>query len=432
MKRIVLLLLTVLCFLQSYAQDGETAAKAQRVLDAITANKCDSLYDAMSPQMQAAITKTQLSVVWYTMEMSYGKLKNVGEWETGHMMGYDIAKSILTFENNEFDCTITFNGDEIAGLLFTPRQKEAVGTDDNLSDNSTMKELQLSCDGYVMPAVLTMPEGCENPPCIIIVHGSGPNDKDGSIGKNKPYKELAGLLAERGIATFRYDKRTYVYRTASDTITVDDETTDDAVAAAMMMHSGEYGIDTARIYVLGHSLGGMMIPRIAKKTDNVRGYIMMSAPARPFLDIIVAQMDYLYQQGFYPAWPEAKQEMERQINNIYNYGNDKYDPNIPAPLGMPVNYIVDLNKYDQTLEAEDITKPLLIMNGTGDYQVTMEDFAIWQKVLSGHDNVIFKSYDGLNHIYHEAGIPPSPTDYEKQGNIPSKVIDDIVDFVSDN
>ena len=256
---------------------------------------------------------------------------------------------------------------------------------------------------------------------------------DGTVGSNKPYRELALRLAKAGVATFRYDKRTYTYRQMTDSvrdnITIDYETTDDAIAAVEMLHSGDFGIDTSRIFILGHSQGGMMIPRIAQRTGLPRGYIMMSAPARPLMELLMMQLAYLYEHGLNPEWPTMKEDMERQIANIGKLGTPDFDEKMPRPMGLPLSYIEDLAGYDQTSEAAHIDKPLLVMNGENDYQVTMDDFAIWQKALAGKSNVVFKSYKGLNHIYHKSGTPSLPSDYTVAGNMPQAVINDISGFV---
>lgn len=433
MKKALTLVAATLCLLAASAQHGGTAQRGQRVLSMLMTGATDSLYLEMSAEMQQAMTKTQLSVLWYTLEMTYGKVQSTGQWEEQHVMGYDVAKCRVGFARADLDFSVTFSGDEVAGMFFTPAPEAAPPQEPVTTTSFQEKHLVLSCDGYDMPALLTLPKQEAKAPCVIIVHGSGPNDKDGTIGGNKPYAQLARMLAERGVASFRYDKRTFVYRDLPDsiaaTLTVDYETTDDAVAAAAMLHAMANDIDTSRLFVLGHSQGGMMIPRIAQRTTVPHGYIMMAAPARRLLDLMVMQLDYLHEHGLYPDWPKAREDMERQIANLRLWGQDAFDSTMPMPMGLPLSYLLDLEGYDQTREARAITKPLLVMNGEADYQVTMDDFHAWEKALQGKDNVTWKSYEGLNHIFIPAGDPSLPSDYAKQGTIPSEVADDIARFV---
>lgn len=433
MKRTLTLVAATLCLLAASAQQSTTIQRGQRVLSMLMTGATDSLYLEMSAEMQQAMTKTQLSVLWYTLEMTYGKMQSTGQWEEQHVMGYDIAKCRVSFANQDLDFSVTFSGDEVAGMFFTPAAEPKQPSPSASTGNCQVKDMTLSCDGCSMPAKLTLPGQAAKAPCVIIVHGSGPNDMDGTIGENKPYEQLALMLAERGVATFRYDKRTFTCRQLPDsiaaTLTVDYETTDDAVAAAVMLHSLAIGIDTARIYVLGHSQGGMMIPRIAQRTTAAHGYIMMAAPARKLPDMVVMQMDYLHDHGLNPDWPKMKPAMVEQIANLREWGQSTFDSTMPLPMGLPLSYLLDLEGYDQTNEARTIDKPLLVLNGEADYQVTMDDFNLWKDALQGKPNVTFKSYVGLNHLFMPAGTPSLPSDYAKRGTIPAEVADDIANFV---
>ena len=94
---------------------------------------------------------------------------------------------------------------------------------------------------------------CNTRPGVVLVHGSGPNDRDETIGPNKPFRDLAWGLATRGIAVLRYEKRTKRHRLKmallANSLTVKEETIDDAVAAVTTLHAVEE-IDASRIFVL--------------------------------------------------------------------------------------------------------------------------------------------------------------------------------------
>jgi dipeptidyl aminopeptidase/acylaminoacyl peptidase len=110
---------------------------------------------------------------------------------------------------------------------------------------------------YKLPAVLTLPKAGKKVPVVILVHGSGPNDRDESIGPNKPFRELAHELALRGVAVVRYDKRTLVYPSSWESVagkgTFMDETVEDALAAIDWVR-GHASVDSTKVYILGHSL----------------------------------------------------------------------------------------------------------------------------------------------------------------------------------
>ena len=110
----------------------------------------------------------------------------------------------------------------------------------------------------------------------------------------KPYKDLAFGLASKGVAVLRYEKRTKQHgkKIAADkTLTVNQESVDDAVLAVELLRKTEK-IDAKRIFVLGHSLGGYLIPRIAKRTDKVAGFISLAGATQKLEDVILEQNRY--------------------------------------------------------------------------------------------------------------------------------------------
>ena len=121
---------------------------------------------------------------------------------------------------------------------------------------------------WALPGTLTLPKGAGPFPVVILVQGSGPNDRNEMIGPNRPFQDLAWGLASRGIAVLRYDKRTFVYpkqtQAESATFTVQQESIDDALQAAKLVRSMPE-IDSKKIYVLGHSLLATWLPASASR-----------------------------------------------------------------------------------------------------------------------------------------------------------------------
>ena len=250
-----------------------------------------------------------------------------------------------------------------------------------------------------LPATILMPADAGDVPIVVMVHGSGPLDRDETIYANKPFRDIAEGLARKGIATLRYDKRTYVYR--QPVATMDDETILDALSAIRLAR--RY---SSRVYLLGHSLGAMLAPLIAERTEEpLAGVIMMAAPARDMETVVREQFDYLLPSGASPAFKEQQMEALRQRSPHY------------------------LQPHGQADAARRLSLPMLILQGERDYQVTMEDFRLWQQVLEGKDNVVYHSYPRLNHPFMEGEGKSTPLEYQMKGHVATYVLDDISSFI---
>ncbi len=286
---------------------------------------------------------------------------------------------------------------------------------------------------WELPATLTMPAGAGPFPAIVLVHGSGPNDRDETLGPNKPFQDLAWGLASHGIAVLRYDKRARVYPGKVVTLpnlTVKEEAIDDALAAVAVLRQTPQ-IDPKRIFVLGHSLGGMLLPRIGLAAqDNVAGFIIFAGATRPLEDEWVRQYEYIYGLDG-QLTPQEKAEIDG-----YKKQAARIKQLTPADAGskellmyVPPTYWLDLRGYSPPEVALKLKQPLLILQGERDYNVTMDAFRDWQRTLAGRTNVDFKSYAKLDHLFLEGSGLASDADYARPRNIPKSVIDDIVTWI---
>ena len=132
---------------------------------------------------------------------------------------------------------------------------------------------------YPLHGLLTLPDDTSKPvPAVVFVHGSGASNRDEKVGKLTPFKDLAEGLAARGIASVRYDKRSFAYgrkMLKEKNITVKEETIEDAVRATQLLRK-DGRIDRNRIFIVGHSMGAMLAPRIDAQGGNYCGLILMA------------------------------------------------------------------------------------------------------------------------------------------------------------
>jgi putative cell wall-binding protein/dienelactone hydrolase len=297
-------------------------------------------------------------------------------------------------------------------------------------DNFTEKNVMIGDGKYKLPGVLSVPKGKGPFPAVVLVHGSGASDKDETYGDTKVFRDISAGLASKGIAVLRYDKRVkdYGFLSVVDTkIDLNKETVNDAVDAVSLLKKTE-GIDSNKVFVLGHSQGAMLTSTIIKDCgDNgAAGGIMMAGPV-DFLDTFLEQSKYSNSIG------SMNQEYLNSIENLYNLVKNKDFPgNMPenTPIfGAYPYYWLSVKNSTQVSDAVNIKAPLLILQGKMDCQVDVSNLDKWKNILKNKQNVDYNSYDKLNHFFIEAKAKNS-AEYGKAANIPDYVVNDIINWIN--
>lgn len=443
-KRMVFVLVMVLTGIGfCRAQEAKDFAHEQQIYEWFVAGNGESLHATLSPQVQAQLPVNVLNGLYRQLEQQFGKLQAEGTWKEGSVQGVTVYYRDMQFEKLKLRFTLAFDAEgKVNGMTVTPSPEPGpigeVGQAVPDKDEYEERDITVLTDSFHLPGTLTLPKQTvavqgKKVPCVILVHGSGPNDRDETIGPNKPFRDLAMGLAEQGIATIRYDKRTLVYGASfvpvGREIDYDVETVDDALSAVALARTLPE-VATDSIFVLGHSLGGMLAPRIAERAGLLAGIILLAVPARKMANLLVEQIGYLASLPGVTA--EAKLQAEVQLKqavNMQKLGTAEFDESIPLPMGLPRSYGLFDIRYNPVEVAAKLTLPILVLQGERDYQVTMEDFGLWRSGLSGCANAAFKSYPSLNHLLQEGHGKATPMEYGMASSIPSYVIEDIAAFV---
>lgn len=313
-----------------------------------------------------------------------------------------------------------------------PASNASQYTTPEYADTTTFREEEVAfvTSGITLPGTLSMPHGKGPFPAVILVHGSGPHDRDETIFANKPFRDLAWGLASKGIAVLRYDKRAKVapLSYANKVFTVKEEVTDDAIEALNYLRT-KPNIDAAATFVLGHSLGATLAPRIAEADGKVSGIIVMAGTTRPFEEIISEQAAYLVTVDTSAAMQYQKTMLDSMAAKVRRLtSKDSLDPTSVG--GAPAAYFLDFRQEDAPARAARLGKPALILQGKRDYQVTGKDFSLWEKALKGRSFATLKTYESLNHIFMTGVGPSSPKEYMEANHIPHYVIEDIANWIT--
>jgi len=269
---------------------------------------------------------------------------------------------------------------------------------------------------------------------VVLVHGSGPHDRDETVEACKPFRDLAAGLAARGIAVLRYDKRTKVHsrKVASiEDFTVDDEVVDDALAAVAALRMRK-DVDPGRIFVLGHGLGAMVAPRIAGKDPGIAGLVLLAPPARSIATLVVEQTEYLVSLAGSEADAQWLVVAQLQHDAALTESEDLDEDDEPI-LGAPASYWVDLRGYDPVAAALKLSppRPIFVAQGGRDYQVSGVDFARWQKGLAGRAHARTRLYPALNHLFVAGQGKSTPDEYRREGHVAEELIADVAAWIGD-
>jgi hypothetical protein len=439
MNRILVLAAASLALLSTLsaevgAQDFEALAK--NVAQELAARQYDKVEARFDATMASAMPLEKLQSFWDATLGQTGPFKAVTSTALVERQGYHVVTLTCAFEKSPLNLRLAFDKDtKIAGFFLVPVAAPWNAPDYANPGAFHEQSITVGAAPWQLPGTLTEPKGAGPFPAVVLVQGSGPHDEDETVGANKPFKDLAWGLASRGIAVLRYEKRTHKYAAqyARDlgNLTVKEEVTDDARAAVALL-STHPEVDRKRIYVLGHSLGGMLAPRIAEGDDQIAGIIIMAGSTRPLGQIIVDQVKYLSTLSG-PVGDGAKKQIEAAEKFAQEYDSPTLKPGeTVSVLGnpTPAAYVLDLRSYDPAATAARLKTPILVLQAESDYQVTKKDFEGWEKALTGHNNVTMKSYPGLCHLFTPAGSPPSPADYDKPGHVAKGTIDDIASWVA--
>lgn len=439
-KILALLFLLLCCPMVALAQ-VDNQKRAEQIYQYLIAGQGDSIYAALNDEAQSQLSPALFNDFHRQLEAQYGALQSTSSWRQQETQGIMFYYRDMTFGTTALRLLLAFDADgRMNTIRLIPAPVQADSPTAVLdSTKAVERDIIVETDAFRLPGTLTLPriEKGRKVPCVILVHGSGPNDRDETIGPNKPFRDLAWLLAQHGIAVIRYDKRTKVYGNNSvpkgRKLDMDTETCDDALSAVRLAATlPEIAHDS--IFVLGHSQGGMMAPRIAQRSKDVAGIIILAGLARRFEDAIMQQSEYIASlTGTVSPQVRAQlDELQRQVANVKQLGTTAFNDSIPLPLGLPKEYWEFLRTYDAAKTASALSCPILVLQCGRDYQVTMDDHRLWTMTLAIKPHAQLKVYPKLNHILQEGDGKSTPTEYNEARPVPAYVAEDIAGFIRGN
>lgn len=302
-------------------------------------------------------------------------------------------------------------------------------------------------DSALLYGTLTFPpEVNSDTPAVILISGSGTQNRDEEIFDHKPFAVIADFLARNGIATLRYDDRGYDVSSGLLRNPTTFESALDAEGAVRNLRERGF----KKIGLLGHSEGGLIADMVAVKDDDIKFIIEMGGPAVSGDSILIYQNEYLLKDGSMPSQyismyidamrglfqsqknknPKPFKESEYEI-----FSSEWSSHPVVAPLvkNLRENFM-ELNpwlrffiNYDPMNDIRKIKAPVLFLYGENDSQVPPElNIPVIEKE---YPLGVIKLYPGLNHLMQNSNTGKVAEYADIEETISPQVLEDIVSFI---
>ena len=417
MSKLILSTLFFISIFSSYSQKKEIGKTFIKTL--LLENNYKLSYNYLDESIKLKVSVSLLEETVLQLESQLGKFKSIIDSNNEKETYFFYSE----FEKMKLDIKITFNEEnKIIGFFFVPHKEFK-------KENSLGKELNIKSNNLELKGTLLTPENDSLKKLVIFIHGSGPNDRDETIFENKPFKDIAESLYKRGIASYRFDKKTFSNpESFNDNSTIDEEVTIDIINI-INYFKNDNQFSNYEIIILGHSLGAYLTPRIINKSNKVSKAIMLAGNARSLDKLIIEQYNYLYELN---STEDLKSELGKLKNQISFLHSKKFNFNTSKenlPLNLSANYWQSILDYNPLKEVKKVKIPMLILQGERDYQVTIKDFELWKKSLDNNKKVTFISYPKLNHLFITGDKKSQPKEYMIKGIVDEMVINDIFNFI---
>lgn len=444
--RRVLAILTAMCLLVCCAAaEPDAGQRAVEVLEELSSGAYQAVYDASADVLKQAVGSAEgMREVWEQLAGLLGAYQSATPGEAQAQDGYEIVSVQCAFSNAEATLALAFDEEgrlTSLGLVSMQLRADAQAA---AGDEGGYVEEEIALrpgEADETRGLLTLPEG-EGPfPAVVMVHGSGSSDMNETAYANAPLRDIARGLARLGVASIRYDKYTYAHPemcTDAD-FTVDDEYTKDAVdAAALIAQDARVG----EIYLLGHSQGAMLAPRIMRAVqaqigDRLAGGVLLAGSPLCMWEIQYRQNLDVVETLSGEQRAQAQAAVDAEVAKV-----DALSQMTPEELqaqtlfGISAWYQLDEMSVDAAQTAVELDLPLFIAQGEKDWQVRPEDgVEAWRAALPEDFAATFRLYEDVNHMLADMEGEPTGTaqDYmDADAHVSEALIGDIAEWIRAN
>lgn len=424
-NRIFFLALT--CLFTSVCAGQSAKESGLALIEALFEKNYDEAIRYVDESMKSYFSPTDLAQLLEQGIAEHGNYVRNKEINETTVDGVKTIYYYTEFQKTMLDVKIEFSySDKVTSMIFMIHKGFR-------KDNYFREEdLNIKSDTLIIPGSLLIPQSDNMKVLAILLHDAyGASDRNGTINKYQYLNDIGEGLYKKGIASFRYDKRGEITPELYDTdYTIYSDVVSDAINVVRHLKSMPK-FKGYKIILVGHGLGGTLLPLLADTLKNdISGIVMMAANARPWEEVLFDQYKYFYSLN--PS-PEFKQQIERLEQKIAFLHSPGFNVNVSKdklPFHI-ASFWNSLLKYNQIEQLNRIKIPVLILHAERDFRITEKDFTLWKEKSKNRTNISFRSYPLLNHYFMEwfDTRKSIPEEYYIETHVPDYVMKDIGKWV---
>lgn len=425
-KIVILLLISVfgICCCV-YPQDTPILEFTKNALSEILNENSSALYARFDETMKAAMPEDKLKETLKTLFMQVGSFKSQVSFRHKKSGDYDIFTATCQFEMAALDVDMVFNPQQkISGLFFKPAANTAQKRPQAPQKPYPYHEEDLVFEsmesGVNLAGTLTFSESGGSFPAVVLIRGSGPQNRNEEIMGHKPFLVLADYLTRQGIAVLRFDDRGVGGSTAGSSGDTTENFALDVMGGISYLKTRKE-IDHTKIGLIGHSEGGIIAPMVAAKSPDIAFIVMMAGTGVPGEEVLKRQGELIMratgaseeqvkentkaQKVMFDIIKSttdidaAKRKVQEALSDLNPIIRDTAYTQMGSAMSPWMRYFIT---YDPKPTLEKVKCPVLVLNGEKDLQVSpMQNLPEIDKALIAGKNKNYKIIElsGLNHLF---------------------------------
>jgi pimeloyl-ACP methyl ester carboxylesterase len=423
-RAMCLCVIAILGFGLAYPQDTQLSPIAREALTELASGNVSKFYARFDETMKTALPEAKLQETWKAITAQAGDFKSQGAIRQDKSGAYDIVLITCQFDKAVLDVRLVFNAQrQLSGLFFAPGSSNQVRPQDPKAPFPYRQEevaYESLEQGIKLAGTLTFPSSDGPFPAVLLITGSGAQNRNEEIMGHKPFLVLADYLTRRGIAVLRVDDRGVGGSSAGPPTATSRNFAQDVLAGIAFLKSRRE-VNPNRIGLIGHSEGGIIAPMVAAQSPDVAFIVLMAGTGVKGDEVLTEQGKLLLrangagedliqentkvQKALFAVIKSTSDNevAEKQVRESLSTMNPTIRDAALAQLNMALSpwmrYFVT---YDPQPALEKVKCPVLAINGEKDLQVPPgQNLPAIEKALRAGGNKDFKAVElsGLNHLF---------------------------------